>query len=629
MEPICMVANCTNCAKLTFEDALLEDDYARLRSLQTSQAEYQSDKPQVEKRDTIVKAKDDANEVANEESMRERSHIGSVKLRDRKSRGQVTGSQRVANRNLSFDGSSVGNHGNDSISESLNYQTRPNANVVYRRNANKVVSSSSDEEGIICGCMANSSSVARQRTMSLYEPYIRDIHNANANRNTSDSDSDNSVASCRCRRTRSMYGMRPRKLDGAEEGLFSDVIDSYLAKSQSLSGGFDARINRYSLGDMPWLNEEEMNDGFLRQRAQRNGGNSSYWRDNNSAVYDSGNITGLHGNMVVDNSFFQKMRENLHQFDRNNRRNQKQHNESELIMKVKGDDNSSSGGGSCRKGWQENEIQCLQNTHTTHAQEDSNCQFSQNDRNHLHQSCDLIAQKIGESEQKSKSMFEITEAHRERQQNEDYYDSDASDESRLSLSYFVDMEKSVIIQSDITEHYRTDKIQYLESTNVDSSDEAASTNDTPATYKYNANTQKDLDPSKMADTNNKQHLQLQHCNARFKTETKTTLLDKTDRSNQNALKTSTSGEICNEKIEVEKDLAENEEKPKSQESASPHKKPKDKPVAKPRPRLGNQFYIRVISFRRHLYYLLDYVYTKRNFSDRRSEKIDLVKYIIT
>ena len=599
-----MVANCTNCTKMTLEDTLLEDDYARLCSIQTSQAEHQNDKPwQRENRGSTVRANNDDNKISNEKSNRERGYIGSVKLRDRKSRGQMTVSGRVANRNcMSFDASSVSYYGDDSISENVSYKSRANSNVLTMRNANKVVSSSSDEEGIICGCMANASQSARQRTMSLYEPYVRgDINNANANRNrnVSDSDSDNSIASCRCRRTRSMYGMRPRKLDGAEEGLFSDVIDSYLAHSQSLSGGFDPRKNRYSLGDMPWLNEDEMNDGFLRQRAQRNGGgNSSYWKDNNSAVYyntaAAGSAGGLHGNMVVDNSFFQKMRENLHQFDRNNRCNQKHQNESELIMKEKRDNNGSGSIGV--KSAKENEIQCLQNTQKTNPQEGSNCQFSQNDRNHLHQSCDLIAQKIGESEQKSRSMFEITEAQRERQQGEDYYeDSDASDGSRLSLSYFVDMEKSVIIQSDITEHYRTDKIQYLESTNaVDSSDEAidtGSSSDTLATYKYNANTQKDLDPLKI-NTNNKQHhQQLEHCNARFKTETKTTLLDKTDRSNQNALKTSTSGEICNKRIEVEKDLDENdEEKSKVEDNPPQPKKPEEKPAPKPRPRLGNRFF---------------------------------------
>ena len=167
-------------------------------------------------------------------------------------------------------------------------------------------------------------------------------------------------------------------------------------------------------------------------------------------------------------------------------------------------------------------------------------------------------------------MFKIAESHcMERQQcNEDYFDdSDASDESRLSLSYFVDMEKSVIIQSDITEHYRTDKIQYLESSSIDSLEEATTTtttstttaNDTPATYKYNANTQMDLNPTKIS--NNKHHLQY---NARFKTETKTTLLDKTDRSNQNATEISTSGEICNKKI-IEKEVDEND--PKTQGSS--------------------------------------------------------------
>ena len=587
MEPICMVADCTKCTKMTLENALLEDDYARLRNLQASHAEHQTDKSRkaIKEDDVTEKAKDgidddDANDVAKET----RGYIGTVKLRDRKPREQPTGSQCVANRNLSRNAStSSGHHGDDSCNDNLMTRAssvRPNSNVLSMRNANKVVSSSSDEEGIICGCMANVSSRQRaHRAQSMYEPYIRDVNNSN--RYVSDSDSDNSVASCRCRRTRSLYGMRPRKLDGAEEGLFSDVIDSYLAKSQSLSGGLDPRKNRYSLGDMPWLNEDEMKDGFLRPRAQRND-NSGYWRDNNSAGYNSGR---LHGN-IIDNSFFQRMRENLHQFDRNNRRNKRNENErgDGALMEVVQKDSIS-----VRS---KEEIQCQQNTQAHSQEGDSNCQFSQNDRNHLHQSCDLIAQKIGESEQKSRSMFEIAESHRERQQcNEDYFDdSDASDESRLSLSYFVDMEKSVIIQSDITEHDRTDKIQYLESSSIDSLEETTTTtttmttaNDTPATYKYNANTQKDLNPTKIS--NNKHH---QQYNARFKTETKTTLLDKMDRSNQNAMETSTSGEICNKKI-IEKEVDENEPKPKVPANIPQPKKSDEPTIIKPRQRLGTMF----------------------------------------
>ena len=582
MEPICMVADCTKCTKMTLENALLEDDYARLRNLQASHAEHQTDKSQKPvKEDVTVKAKDGIDDDVDVVTKETRGYIGTVKLRDRKPRGQPTGSQCVANRNLSRNVStSRGHYGDDCYNDDLTYRTssmRPNSNILSMRNANKVVSSSSDEEGIICGCMANTSSRQRaHRAESMYEPYIRDVNNANRYVSDSDSDSDNSVASCRCRRTRSLYGMRPRKLDGAEEGLFSDVIDSYLAKSQSLSGGLDPRKNRYSLGDMPWLNEDEMKDGFLRPRAQRND-NSGYWRDNNSAGYNSGR---LHGN-IIDNSFFQRMRENLHQFDRNNRRNKRNEKEcgKEALMEVVQKDSNSGRG--------KEEILCHQNMQAHSQEGDSNCQFSQNDRNHLHQSCDLIAQKIGESEQKSRSMFEIAESHRERQQcNEDYY-SDASDESRLSLSYYVDMEKSVIIQSDITEHYRTDKIQYLESSSVNSLEETTSStttmttaNDTLATYKYNANTQKDLNPTKIS---NKKHLQ--QYNTRFKTETKTTLLDKTDRSNQNAMKTSTSGEICNKKI-IEKEVDENE--PKSKVSASvPQPKKSDEPaIIKPRQRLG-------------------------------------------
>ena len=193
-------------------------------------------------------------------------------------------------------------------------------------------------------------------------------------------------------------------------------------------------------------------------------------------------------------------------------------------------------------------------------------------------------------------MFEISESHERQQQQqcgEDYYDSDASDESRLSLSYYVDMEKSVIIQSDITEHYRTDKIQYLESSSVDSLEEAQSSttsvntttaaNDTPTTYKYNANTQKDLDPTKIS--NNKHHHHQQY-NARFKTETKTTLLDKADRSNQNAMSSSTSGDnICNDKI-IEEEESENEQRPKAPVNVPQPKKPDEPAVIKPRQRLG-------------------------------------------
>ena len=578
-----MVADCTKCTKMTLENALLEDDYARLRNLQASHAEHQTDKSKSAGKEVVtVKVKDGIDDDDDEVTKETRGYIGTVKLRDRKPRGQPTGSQCVANRNLSRNlSTSRGHYGSDSYNDDSTYRTpsiRPNSNILSMRNANKVVSSSSDEEGIICGCMANVPYRQRaHRAQSMYEPYIRDVHNAN--RYVSDSDSDNSLASCRCRRTRSLYGMRPRKLDGAEEGLFSDVIDSYLAKSQSLYGGLDPRKNRYSLGDMPWLNEDEMKDGFLRPRAQRND-NSGYWRDNNPAGYNSGR---LHGN-IIDNSFFQRMRENLHQFDRNNRRNKRNENEcgeGALMEVVQKDGNSAR---------TKEEILCHQNTQAHSQEGSSNCQFSQNDRNHLHQSCDLIAQKIGESEQKSRSMFEIAESHRERQQcNEDYFDdSDASDESRLSLSYYVDMEKSVIIQSDITEHYRTDKIQYLESSSVNSLEETTSStttmttaNDTPATYKYNANTQKDLNPTKIS--NNKH---LQQYNTRFKTETKTTLLDKTDKSNQNAMQTSTSGEMCNEKI-IEKEADENESKSKVPANVPQPKKSEEPAIIKPRQRLGN------------------------------------------
>ena len=404
-----MVANCDKCTKMTLENTLLEDDYARLRSLQGGHAEHQGEKSRgAIKEDAMSKAKDhhhqhqhhynqDGDAVADKIAKETRGYIGSVKLRDRKPRGQLTGSQRMRNGNLSRS-VSTGNNGDgeDSYNEDMSYRAaRQNSNIMSVRNANKVVSSSSDEEGIVCGCMANhvsepSSRQRAQRAQSMYEPYIRDVNNVI--KYVSDSDSDNSVVNCRCRRTRSLYGMRPRKLDGAEEGLFSDVIDSYLAKSQSLCGSFDPRKNRYSLGDMPWLNEDEMKDGFLRPRAQRNDNSGYHWGDNN---IPGGGGGGLHGN-IIDNSFFQRMRENLHQFDRNNRRNRRNENErAGAIIEVQPSKDHVVQNSECKR---------AENTNTQRAfsQDDnnsrSNCQFSQNDRNHLHQSCDLIAQKIGESE---------------------------------------------------------------------------------------------------------------------------------------------------------------------------------------------------------------------------------------
>ncbi len=170
----------------------------------------------------------------------------------------------------------------------------------------------------------------------------------------------------------------------------------------------------------------------------------------------------------------------------------------------------------------------------------SDCQLTQHDRNHLHQSCDLIAQRIGESEQRSHSMLEIgehdeTEASpsllemgdsQTRAETDMSYDSDCS-EDQLSLTYFVDMENSLIIQSDITENYRTDKIQYIEKS-PDEAPSAGSNGDTLATYKYNANTQSTMQPSQSNDNLRPR------TPTRFKTETKTTLLDRTEKSNKNA-----------------------------------------------------------------------------------------------
>ena len=170
-------------------------------------------------------------------------------------------------------------------------------------------------------------------------------------------------------------------------------------------------------------------------------------------------------------------------------------------------------------------------------------------------------------------------------------DSDDSDESRLSLSFYVDMEKSVIIQSDISEHYRTDKIQYLERSNsdsvLDSSEEANTSQDTQATYKYNANTQKDLNHS-LGIVNTQQQQQSQQYSARFKTETKTIMLEKPDKSGSGTMRTSKSANevMCASGVRTEvhpETVEHQQDKPK--QSSGTHTKKQEEPP-KPRTRLG-------------------------------------------
>ncbi len=568
-----MVENCTHCTQMSLESTHVEQDYSRLRGLQTSQAESQPQQtdrslvsgPQPQQPSTVQQS---VPETIEEGPGGAAGHREPVRLRGRTSR---------SDRNQAW-GASLSR---DQIPQASSYRgvlsySGSNQNVVNVRNADKAVSSSSDEEGVVCGCMANAPHPSKQRPMSMYEAYVCEESPRNAN--LADSDSDSSLVDCKCRRTRSLYGMRNRKLDGAEEGLFSDVIDSYLAKSQSSCVNPNSHVNknRYSLGDMPWMNEEDMKDGFLNKRTQK--------VDNGRNVRETPPQPGLHGNMaapVVDNSFFQRMRENLHQFDRNNRRNQRSNANANQVDN--GNRNIA------------NEAQSQGKVDLPQDASNSNCPFLPNDRNHLlHQSCDLIAQKIGESEQKSRSLSGIADAEDVPMEtvpsnsvnyNLDESD-DESDESRLSLSYYVDMEKSVIIQSDISEHYRTDKIQYLESPSSSHPDqstsfeEASTPVETPATYKYNANTQKDLDPQMIAN-----HKQQPSTNARFKTETKTIMLEKSDKSNQNTMKSSTSGEVSASAAEG----PNNEEEKTEKASSSPQlnvSQTKKEEQQKPRQRLG-------------------------------------------
>ncbi len=396
---------------------------------------------------------------------------------------------------------------------------------IYRRRER-----GSSDEDTVCGCQAISSgrvprNIRKLRTQSLHDPTVRDFHNANnsmskppsinsttssglsfaASNAVGSACSAPPVASCKCRRAQSMYGIIDNK-HSSHNGA-CDVIDSYLAKSQSMNSGFNCKHGNKNLNEM---------DGSF-QGTPSNIYNMTYRSD-------------------LDYAYFQHRRQNLHYFDRNQHCQVKENNPQKL---------------------DESENEFLQNTRNDKQEEikqikgiNSDCQLTQHDRNHLHQSCDLIAQRIGESEQRSHSMLEIgehdeTEASssslleftdsQTRAETDMSYDSDCS-EDQLSLTYFVDMENSLIIQSDVTENYRTDKIQYIEKS-PDECPSAGSNGDTLATYKYNANTQSTIQPSHSNDNLRPR------TPTRFKTETKTTLLDRTEKSNKNAcvLKGSESG----------------------------------------------------------------------------------------
>ena len=364
MEPICMVADCTDCTKMT-----LEEDIARLRSLQTRQPDAlnsrlpTADLEQEDPRLLNRRAKNMESQNVSSFSPNpgqgfrnscplppdESSHQKRDTTNDRGGTGicQTTdaanffGSVKMREKNWRTRGeSSSGKLGNEKEFHTSNrgkLNLGDHSSAALLKASGKAVSSSSDEEGIVCGCVENRAYNAPvQRTMSLYEPYhIRDLHNAN-NGSIPEAErfdnTENSNSNVSCRRTRSMYGMKVPKSNGFQDGLFCDVIDLYLAKSQATCGRqihASLNKNRYSLGDMPWLNEEDMKDGFLNKRPQS--------RDNNGPL--ANNTPSLHGNIIIDNSFIQRMRENLHQFDRNNQRN-KNRNENSVLDNVNQDQNA-------------------------------------------------------------------------------------------------------------------------------------------------------------------------------------------------------------------------------------------------------------------------------------------------